>query len=159
MVNIDDAVKLSATFGFLGFMFSSRIWIKTIDKLSPIRGLLIYYIIIYITIYVLAHFGLIIGHSKITNYIHTFGVVMILFSYFIIFDWESEYINIVTKGDFDNKKISKIYLQSEDGATFDFFYNITKNIELSRILTFVVTPVVLTFVGSILIEKKIKLGF
>jgi len=159
MFNIDDALKLSVTFGFLGFIFSSRFWIKTIDKLTPAKGLLIYYIIIYISIYILAQLGLVIGHSKITNYIHTLGVVMILFSFFIIFNWESEYINIVTKGDFDNKKISKVYLQSEDGATFDFYYNITKNVELSIILTFVVTPIVLTFVGSILIEKKIKLGF
>jgi hypothetical protein len=159
MINIEDALKLSITFGFLGFIFSSRMWIKTIDKLTPTKGLLIYYIIIYISIYILSQLGLVIGHSKITNYIHTLGVVMILFSFFIIFNWESEYINIVTKGDFDNKKISKIYLQSEDGATFDFYYNITKNIELSRILTFVVTPIVLTFVGSILIEKKIKLVF
>ena len=159
MFNIDEALKLSITFGLLGFIFSSRSWIKTIDKLTPIRGLLIYYIIIYITVYVMAHLGLIIGHSKITNYVHTLGVVMILFSYFIIFNWESEYINIVTKGKFDDKSTSKIYLQSEDGATFDFFYNITKNVELSRILTFIVTPIVLTFIGSILIEKKIKLGF
>ena len=80
-------------------------------------------------------------------------------SFFIIFDWESEYINIVARGEFDNRKVSKIYLQSEDGATFDFFYRLTNNVELSRILTFIVTPIVLTFVGSMLIERKIKLGF
>lgn len=159
MSDISDAVKLASTFGFLGFVFSSRWWIEKIDKLSSLNGLLIYYFIIYISIYVLGHFGLIIGHSKITNYTHTLGVVMILFAFFIIFDWESEYINIVARGEFDNSKVSKIYLQSEDGATFDFFYRLTNNVELSRILTFVITPIFLTFIGSMLIERKIKLGF
>ena len=159
MNDISDAIKLALTFGLLGFIFSSSGWIKKIDKLSPFKGLLVYYFIIYISVYVLARFGLIIGHSKITNYAHTLGVVMILFAFFIIFDWESEYINIVARGEFDNRKVSKIYLQSEDGATFDFFYRLTNNVELSRILTFIVTTIVLTFVGSMLIERKIKLGF
>lgn len=159
MNNISDAVKLALTFGLLGFIFSSRWWIKKIDKLSASNGLVIYYFIIYISIYVLAHFGLVIGHSKITNYTHTLGVVMIMFAFFIIFDWESEYINIVARGEFDNNKVSNIYLQSEDGATFNLFYRLTNNVELSRILTFIVTPIFLTFVGSMLIESKIKLGF
>lgn len=159
MTNIVNGIRLALTFGLLGFIFSSRKWIKFIDRLSPMRGLVIYYVIVYISIFILAHFGLIIGHAKITNYVHTLGVVMILFAFFIIFDWESEYINIVTRGNFDQKRVSKIYLQSEDGATFDFFYKMTKDVELSRFLTFIITPILLTFFGSILIEKKIKLGF
>ena len=158
MNKINDAVKLALTFGLLGFVFSSRVWIKTIDTLSPVKGLMIYYVIIYISIYVMAQFGLVIGHSKITNYVHTFGAVMILFSFFIIFDWESEYVNIVTKGEFDNDKVSNVYLQSEDGATFYVFYKLTNDVELSRMLTFIITPIVLTFFGSMLIEQKIKLG-
>lgn len=159
MISYYFALQLSLTFALLGFIFSSRKWIKKIDSLSPTNGLLLYYIIIYITIYILSFFGLVIGHSKIKNYTHTLGVIMILFSYFIIFDWESEYINIVTKGDFDRTKVSKVYLQSEDGATFDLYYKLTKNVELSRILTFVITPFVLTFLGSLLIQNKIQLGF
>lgn len=157
MVNIENAIKLSLSFGVLGFIFSTRYWIKTIDKLSPSQGLLIYYMIMYIAIYILAYFGLVIGHSKITNYTHTFGVIMILFAYFIIFNWESEYVNIISKGSFDKNKISKVYLQSEDGATFDIFYNLTRDVELSRVLTFIITPIILTFIGSLLIQERIKL--
>lgn len=156
---IFSALQLASFFSLLGLIFSTKKWIKYIDNLSPSQGLLIYYLIIYITIYILARLGLVIGHSKITNYIHTLGVVMIIFAFFILFNWESEYINIIAKGEYDQQKLSNIYLQSEDGATFDIFYKFTKNLYLSRILTFIVTPFVLTFIGSMLIEEKIKLGF
>lgn len=154
-----NSFQLAFLFSILGFVFSSRKWILFLDSLSPSQGLIIYYTIIYTSVYLLSLTGLVIGHSKITNYTHTLGIVMILFSFFIIFNWESEYINLVTKSGFDTNKISKVYLQSEDGATFDFYYTLTKNQKLSRILTFIVTPFVLTFIGSMLITNKVKLGF
>jgi hypothetical protein len=159
MSRVLNSFQLALLFCILGGLFSSRKWILFLDTLSPRQGLVIYYTIIYTSVYLLSLTGLVIGHSKITNYTHTLGIVMILFSFFIIFNWESEYINLVTKSEFDTNKISNIYLQSEDGATFDFYYTLTKNQKLSRILTFIVTPFILTFSGSLLITEKIKLGF
>lgn len=156
---IQNALYLSIIFAFIGYIFSTELWIRYIDSLSSLTGLIIYYIIIYITIFILSKIGLVIGHSKIYNYYHTLGIIFIIFSFFIIFDWESKYINFVSKGEYDENKISNIYLQSEDGAVFDFFYRVTNNIKLSRILTFIITPFILTFIGSLLIEEKVKLGF
>lgn len=153
-----DSLKLALLFGLLGALFSTNVWIEFLDSLSPGKGLIVYYTLIYISVYLLSLTGLVIGHSRIENPIHTLGVVMILFSFFIIFNWESEYINIITRKEYNRSKVSEIYLQSEDGATFDFFYKLTNNLDWSRILTFIITPIILTFIGGLLITGHVKLG-
>ena len=152
------AIQLSLIFGLLGYIFSKRSWIKFLDKLSPTQGLVVYYAIIYFSVYILSLTGLVIGNSRISNPVHTLGVVLILFAYFVIFNWESAYIDIVTRNGYNTKETSNVYLQSEDGATFDFFYRNLKNAEYARIFTFIVTPIVLTFIGSLMITEKVNLG-
>ena len=157
-MKLEYAIQLSLIFGLLGYIFSKRSWIKFLDKLSPVQGLVVYYTIIYSSVYILSLTGLVIGNSRITNPIHALGIVLILFAYFVIFNWDSAYIDIVTRNGYDTKATSDIYIQSEDGATFDFFYRKLKNADYARIATFIITPIVLTFIGSLMITEKINLG-
>lgn len=148
-------LRLPIVFAALGFLFSSRTWIKHLDALSPISGLIIYYIILTTVVLLLEYFGLIVAGIKFDSLSHTIGTMLIIFSFFIIVSWESCYVNTITKGDCDG--VSTVYLQSEDGATYYFWSLFTSNIELARILTYVITPFVLTLAGQFLITRKVEL--
>jgi len=146
---------LPIVFALLGLVFSTRTWIKALDKLPPYSGLVVYYIIITITILLLQYFGLVIGGTEYKDWRHTIGSLLVIFSFFIIFDWESCYINIVTKGHCDESKVSNVYFDSEDGAVYDLYNRMFPNkVELNRTLTYVITPFILSLLGVILLSDK-----
>lgn len=149
---------LPLIFAFLGFIFSTRKFLKTYDKLPPYAGLILYYIILTATLLALQYFGLIIGGIKFNSWKHTIGSMLIIFSFFIIFDWESCYVNIVTKGKCNSDEISNIYMASEDGAVYDLWSKVIKDINTCRIMTYVITPFVLSVIGILfLIEGPVTL--
>jgi len=82
--------------GFLGFIFSSRPWILFLDSHSPPVGLGFYYMILFVAILFLQHIGLIVAKMPFDSISHAIGTLLIIFSFFIVFDWESLYINQVT---------------------------------------------------------------
>lgn len=144
----------------LGFIFSTRRWIKAYDRLPPYGGLIVYYAILTITLVILERLGLIIGGLELSGFSHTLGTILIIFSFFIIFDWESCYINIVTKGKCEEKDISNVYFASEDGAVYDLWSKVFKdNHEVNRVFTYVLTPLILSFIGLSLLSpgEKVKI--
>lgn len=147
--------QLPLAFGVLGFLFSSRKWIFFMNSLNPLVGMIVYYIILIFTIGLLEYFGLIIAGIKFESINQTIGTVLIIFSFFILVNWESCYINMITQG---NCNLSNVYLQSEDGAVYYLWSKLTNNINLLRILTFVITPVLLTFIGQNMITGKITIA-
>lgn len=150
---------LPLVLGFLGFIFSTRLWIKSYDKLPPYGGLVVYYIILTITVILLEKLGLIVGGIQLSGFSHTIGTMLIIFSFFIIFDWESCYINIVTKGKCEQKDISSIYFASEDGAVYDLWNRVFRNKHnLNRILTYVLTPLLLSLIGMFLLQPGEKVN-
>ncbi len=151
---------LPLVFALLGFIFSTRVWIKNYDRLPPYGGLIVYYIVLTITLILLEKAGLIIGGIEFSGFSHTLGTMLIVFSFFIIFNWESCYINVVTKGKCDEKDISNVYFASEDGAVYDLWNRIFKGRdELNRVLTYILTPLILSFIGMTLLspEEKVKI--
>jgi len=152
---MDNKNALPIVFGLIGFIFSSRTMIIFMDKLDPFTGLIVYYMFLIITIVLLEHAGLVIAGINFESFNQAFGTVLIIFSYFILIRMESCYMNYVTKG--DCKNISNIYLHSEDGATYYLWSKIIKKPETIRFLTYVVTPVVLSFIGVNLITEKVVL--
>ena len=154
----NKALLLAIIFAILGFIFTMRTWILWLDKLNPLQGLVIYYIIVTITIVILQKIGLIVGGIEFQEWNHTIGILLLYFSWHIIFNDTSCYINMVTKGQCDQKKISTVFLNSEDGSTYYLWSKITTNIEYLRLLTYVITPFILTFIGVLLIQKDISLS-
>jgi len=142
----------------IGFIFSTRQWLLFLNQLNPFLGLLVYYIIMTLALLLLQFFGLIIAGINFNSFSHTIGSIFIIFSYFLVICWESCYVATVTEGTCDGT--SSVILQSEDGAIFYIWSVILgdKNIELLRILTYVVTPFVLTFIGQLLITSKIVIS-
>lgn len=158
MINL----SLPIAFAIIGFIFSTRSWLKFLNKQNPIKGLIIYYIVLTITIIILQSFGLVVGNTKFDTFKHTIGTILIIFSFFIIIDWTSCYTNEVNEGQCDTKNsISQVYLQSEDGATYWLWSKVFKGkdkIQIRRIMTFVITPFILSLIGTMLITSKVSLS-
>jgi hypothetical protein len=146
-------LSLAISIAIMGFVLSSREWILFLNSLDPVQGLFVYYVILYSSLTVLSYLGLVIFNIKIKNPIQTFGLILITFAFFITVDWESPYIQLITKGNVENA--STIFYQSEDGATWYFWSNVVgvKNIETLRLLTFVLTPFLLCLIGSYLVTQ------
>jgi hypothetical protein len=152
---------LPTIFAGLGYLFSMPSYIKFLNRQTPLRGLLIYYFIIFTVIIVLEHIGLIINGTRFDSFRQGLGTILIIFSFFILVDWESCYINqILHNGEECNySQFNTVYLQSEDGAVYSLASMLTKNVQYRRLLTYVLAPFLLTLIGLlIIINPKITIG-
>jgi|WetSurMetagenome_2_1015567.scaffolds.fasta_scaffold270163_2 hypothetical protein len=147
-------IQLAIAFGVLGFIFSMRQWIKFLDQQSVLMGFLIYYGIIYLSLLLLAKLGFVIMGTKMKHWPQALGLLLIMFSFFVIFNWESPYVNIVAKGNADN--VSPVYFQAEDGITWSFWNDTlgVKDVEQLRLLTFVLTPMLTGLLGGLLLMRR-----
>jgi hypothetical protein len=154
----DKEVALAVVLAVMGFIFSTRQWILFLSGLTPLEGLVVYYIILYGALYVLSQLGLVVLGIKIKEPLQTFGLLLITFAFFIVVDWESAYVQYVTIGSLEGA--SPVFLQSEDGAVFWVWEQLlpAAPVETWRILTYVLTPFLLTLIGGLLASEKIKLG-
>lgn len=164
------------TFAFLGLCFSSRTVLLWFNSLNPFQGMLAYYAIIFLTLEIMQLFGLIIGGVKMLSPLQTLGELFILFSYFIVFDMESAWVQDVVKEDREKRGITSdkkdekdtsttlgnqaldcpnVYLQAEDGATFYLVGQFVKNKELQRYVTFVGVPFLFSLIGIVLTRGKV----
>ena len=153
-------IFLPIVFAIIGYLFTTDKMILLMDSLSPPQGLLFYYSILFLVITILQYFGLVIGDVKMNSVQQTLGEMLILFAFFIIVDFESRYIQWVVDDNRTEKSsnCTGVYLQSEDGATYDIINRWINNPRSSRIITFVVIPFLLTLIGVNMIASKIQLG-
>lgn len=152
----DLILKTAGAFALLGYVFSSRKFILFLNNLNPFQGLLFYYLQLFVTLELLQYFGLVIGGVKMTSLAQTLGELLIIFAFFIIVDQESGWVAQVV-GDKEGKKkdYPVVYTQAEDGAVYYLWSTyVTKDPETARVLTFVLTPVVLVGIGLYLTGGK-----
>lgn len=146
---------LAIIIAFMGFLFSTREWILQLNALNPFQGLLVYYAILYVSLYLLSKAGLVIFDLKIEDPVQVLGLLLITFAFFITVDWESQWIQYVTKGSIETA--SNVFYQSEDGAVMylwsQVYPMVPENMEKLRLLTYVVTPFLLTLIGAFLVTK------
>jgi hypothetical protein len=135
----------------LGFIFSAKEYILWLNQFNPFQGLLVYYIILYSVLFVLAHFGLIIWKFKIETPAQVLGAMLITFAFFIVVDWTSCYTQTVVSGSCQG--ISSIYLSSEDGAVYYLWSNLIQDTGILRLLTYVFTPFVMALAGVALVSR------
>lgn len=143
---------LAFALAILGFLLSTRSWLKFLDSQSVFLNFFIYYIILYGVLFILSKLGLVIFGFKIKNLLQTFGLLLITFSFFIICDWESPYVNLVTHGSAED--VSIVYFGSEDGVTWSFYDWLgVKSVEFNRWLTYIITPFLLSLLGGFFVSK------
>jgi hypothetical protein len=140
----------------MGFAFSMREWVLFLDSLDPFTGLLVYYAILYTALFALSKMGLVIWKVRIKTPLQVLGCLLITMAFFITVDWESPWVQYVTGR--AGADVSNVLYQSEDGAFWYLWSFITSNPEILRILTYVVTPFILTLIGAILVRKAQLLG-
>ena len=69
----------------------------------------------------------------------TIGEIFIIFSFFILFNFESEYVQYVVNKE-NIPKCTQVYTQSEDGTVYYLVNKFVKDPRKSRIITFVIIP-------------------
>lgn len=143
-------LQAAVTFAVIGYLFSARRFISFLNTLTPTQGLIFYYFQLFVTLEVLQYLGLVVGGVKISTSMQTIGELLVIFAFFILVDQESRWIQVVigeeTK---QEQRCPQLYLQSEDGATFEFWSRWFEP-DTARILTFVVTPAILVALGTYL---------
>jgi len=144
---------LAIAFFVLWFVFSSDSWILFLDSLTPFKGLLVYYVIIFISMFVLSKLGLIILNIKVKNFWQVLGTTIIFFCFFVIFNFENPNVQYISRGNFD--QCSQVFFQSEDGVLWNFWSGITSDITKIKLLIGISIFVLVLFATS-LIEKKVK---
>lgn len=151
--------SLPIIFGILGFLITSKPYVKFFDKNHPILNLIVYYLILFFVIMILEKSGLIVGGIPFTDLRHTIGSMLIIFAFFMVIKSESCYINEITDRSCDPKFISPMYISREDGVVYYLFSKITDNIQLRRLYTYILTPILLSIIGLVLIgDNKPKIS-
>jgi len=154
-----NELKLAVFIALLGFIFSSRPFIKYLAlQSSPVIGFTIYYCVLFAITMVLAYLGFSVFNIQIKNVLQVIGTLMIVFSFFIVINWESQYVQYVDKGTVEGA--SNVFYSSEDGITFWVWHDIAgiNDMNKVRILTFIITPFILTLLGGLLVTRaKINL--
>lgn len=150
---MDTKILIPILFGVIGLVTTSNLYLNFINELNPIFGLIMYYIVLLFVILIVEILGLVFiniefGYNLIYQ---TIGLLLIIFSFNLVTSWESCYINQTVSENNSCDGVSNIYLQSEDGAVYYFYSLFIDNININRILTYVVTPVVLSYIGIYLI--------
>jgi hypothetical protein len=105
---------------------------------------------------------LVVFGFKIKEPLQTFGLLLITFAFFICVDWESPYVQLATRGSIETVgNITPVLFQSEDGATWFLWKQAFPwlDIETLRVLTYVLTPFILTLIGCLLVSEKVKLSW
>lgn len=153
------AIMFGAVFAWLGWLFSSKAYIGFMDKRSPVEGLALYYGGLYLVFMFLQSIGMKIGDMHFDTHLHTIGSLLILYSFFIVFSWESEYTCRIVGKDCSPK-------HTEDALIFYLANKAGLEDWSARWVTYILAPFVLTVAGVLLIFKghnvskmrKIKIG-
>ncbi|MGA3110450.1 MAG: hypothetical protein ABSE15_00275 [Candidatus Bathyarchaeia archaeon] len=154
-------IGLAVSFAVLGFIFYTRTFLQMLNGLDAIEGLAVYYIVIWTSIFVLSRLDLVIFGVKIKSIQQTLGLLLITFSFFVVVDWSSPYVQWATTGHFTGA--SGIFYQDEDGfmwSVWSWIIPATSSaaIWVDRVLAFSVSPAILAIFGGILTSKKPRLG-
>jgi len=152
-------VWLALALALMGFALTSRSWLLFLDGLNPIQGLTVYYLILYVSLYMLSRLDLVVFGFKIKEPLQTLGLLLITFAFFICVDWESPYVQLVTGRSVEN--VSPVLFQSEDGAIWFLWQKALPwaDLETLRLLTYVATPFTLALIGGLLVSEKVKLSW
>ena len=141
-------LRLAAAFALVGFIFTSKLWLRWLHGLGPEHGLVAKWVAILGAIFLLdwADPSLRLEHKT-----QALGVIMVLAAFNMIFNYQSEWI--------DDSGSENVQIQTPDGALYHRARtNLGLNPDMARILVFVLVPFLLVFFGSRLVRNGTKLN-
>jgi hypothetical protein len=140
--------KLAAAFAIAGYIFTSKLWLRWLHSLGPEQGLAVKWVAILGSIILI---DMVDPTLKLEHKTQALGVVMILASFNIIFNYQSEWI--------DESGSGNVQIQTPDGAIYHRSRtNLNLNPEMARLVTFVLVPFALVLGGSKLVRNGTKLN-
>ena len=135
-------LKLASLIAITGLIFTSRPWLNFLNKLEPEKGLLVKNVIV-LTIIFLIH---LIEPNIALPHLRAAGVFLIYVAFMMIFNYQSDWIAESGSDDVGD--------QTVDGAVYHRAREtLHLGPELARLLTFVVVPFALAFMGSRLVKR------
>jgi ABC-type branched-subunit amino acid transport system permease subunit len=141
-------LRLAAAFAFVGFVFTSKTWLRWLHSLGPEHGLVVKWIAILVTIFLLDFAD---PTLKLEHKTQAIGVVMVLAAFNMIFNYQSEWI--------DESGSENVQVQTPDGALYHRARtDLGLNPEPARLFVFVLVPFLLVFFGSRLVRNGTKLN-
>lgn len=137
-------IRLAASFAVLGFIFTSKPWLKQLDKYSPEVGLIIKHFVILLSIYILAWCD---PYIKFVHPHQAIGVLLIYISFVMIFNYQSGWIK--------DANATNVEEQTLDGVVYHRSKQLLNNEpHMARIFSFVIIPFMLVVFGSQLVHHK-----
>ena len=141
-------LRLALAFALVGFIFTSKQWLRWLHGLAPEQGLVVKWVAILATIFLLDFSD---PSLKLTHKTQAIGVVMVLAAFNIIFNYQSDWIIESGSGN--------VQVQTPDGALYRRARtNMGLDPELARILVFVLVPFILVIFGSRLVRNGAKVN-
>jgi hypothetical protein len=149
-------VCLAFAIAVMGFAFSGRAFLLYLNGLNSYQGFIIYYAIMYGSLYALSKLELIIFKPTISDIQGSAGMAMLLFSFFATINWENPYVQYVATGSFEGA--TGIFYQAEDGVCWLLATQVLGivDIQMARIVAFSVIPFIVALVGLALIGGRVK---
>lgn len=138
-------LKLASLIGVAGFIFTSKTWLNFLHKFKPETGMLVKNVAALFLIF-LAH---LIDSSVSVPHVQAMGAFLIYVAFMMIFNYQSDWIEESGSGNVGD--------QTVDGAVYHRARE-TLNLspELARLVTFVMVPFALVFMGSRLLRNGQK---
>ena len=154
---------LGVLFGVIGLLVTTLSFVKFVNSMNPIKGLLFYYLVFFTSLFLLSKFDLVILGIKINNIQRILGLFLITIAFFIVTDWSSPYYNLVLNKPVSPDVINPVYFQTSDGAVWYAWSLLIPTttptrIFIVRVLTYFITPLGLALLGGILLKGKPKIN-
>jgi len=141
-------LRLAAAFALVGFIFTSKFWLRWLHSLGPEHGLVVKWAAILGSILLLDWAD---PSLKLEHKTQALGVVMVLAAFNMIFNYQSEWI--------DESGSGNVQVQTPDGALYRRARtNLGLEPDVARVLVFVLVPFVLVFFGSRLVRNGSKIN-
>ncbi len=158
-LDIKDIV-LAIILGLMGFVFTTDMFVKFLNGLNPIVGLLAYYGFFFIMVMVLSKMDLIILTFQVKDWTKVIGMFLFTMALVIILAWGNYSIfsaNAVLPA--EQQLNSNILYQSMDGILWWGYSSLigvdtALKLGIVRILTYVLSPFLLVLMAGLFIGKK-----
>jgi hypothetical protein len=141
-------LRLALAFAIVGFVFTSKLWLRWLHGLGPEHGLAVKWVAILGSILLLDWAD---PSLKLEHKTQALGVVMVLVAFNMIFNYQSEWI--------DDSGSGNVQVQTPDGALYRRARtNLGLDPDTARLFVFVLVPFVLVFFGSRLVRNGSKIN-
>ena len=154
---------LGLLLGIIGLIVTTLSFVKFVNNMNPLNGLLFYYLIFFSMLFLLSRMDLVILGVKINNPQKMLGLLLITMAFFIVTDWSSPYYNLALNKPINASIINPVYFQTSDGAVWYVWSSLIPPVSktkmfIVRILTYFLTPLTLALLGGSLLKNKAKIN-